>query len=992
VEITLTYSDSVEVTAFNNASKSVISGSQVHVTYFGQTPSGAEKVVYLHSSNGGVTWDPLEQVSPDNILGLFPSVAVSSSGEPYILWAERWRWYGTGMDGLPHWYITYNASWKENGLWRNVPVARIDGDGNYSAGPPTGFVPPQASFVVCGDSGYLALAFRAQPRITTQEGVYYSAFPLRAPSYVPSNMLRLGAPSWGSPTPTVLVDKTGRKIVTHWLQGNYVRLWYKEATGSQFQEFRVMGLGNVWNMTATIENGSNVLLAWTSTTNIPGDVQFARVVRQIGGGYQLDGGRELVDNNLSGPDGGIRPRFAGGSFGMPLLVYEHGGSTGSSIWYAVRAARNVWDKGAGFVSDAYGVSFPQACYAGSRMTIFCTGTVYYYPPPVTRRVLLTGSVTLAQHQIPPNAVAQATGPNSGRMLAVQPGGEVVHVVYDGGEFVQYIVSQDGGETWGEPSQIDFGDHPSIALSAAGLPTIVYSRHDSVFCKVRRPDSTWREMTVFAGDIAHAAGPPAVSEMFSIAGFGSAYCAFPVYDLNLNSSQVWLAKLDTLQVQLEPMAETTGALADSFVSIACTPGGPFHIAWQRADRVMCVTDSMPSGPFGGSDAQPTLVQVSTQPAGHPFIEAYGDLLYVVWRDQQSGAVVRTYRHVWDALNAWVLPTSISGSADFPACSKSGVTAWQQPDYCGQGDIWANVCGPTYNLSESPNVSSAYPHLDVGLNLNGPTPVVDTIYSIWTENVDESLYGVRFRKRGVQGTDGLPPTSPTHVLFSGRETVSTYCLFRSGRDSSRGVGFDYGNDSLSYRMRYMDPRFNYLAEFTLAHNKRLFFEQSVRARGEEIARVRFGPNKPDTVRLVIPRRFYENGATLPFSLRRLTGEYASLAGLKLYAFDPRRARPGGAMAGVTPILLEPRLYDAAPCPSRGATILRYQIPRPTHVTLKIYDASGRSVRTVLDSKRPAGVYTVVWDGRDQRGRMSPNGIYFCRMKAGVYKDGKKLVISR
>jgi flagellar hook assembly protein FlgD len=52
----------------------------------------------------------------------------------------------------------------------------------------------------------------------------------------------------------------------------------------------------------------------------------------------------------------------------------------------------------------------------------------------------------------------------------------------------------------------------------------------------------------------------------------------------------------------------------------------------------------------------------------------------------------------------------------------------------------------------------------------------------------------------------------------------------------------------------------------------------------------------------------------------------------------------------------------------------------------------VRTVQDSERPAGVYSLTWDGCDQRGRMSPNGVYFCTMKAGEYSAGKKLVISR
>jgi len=195
-----------------------------------------------------------------------------------------------------------------------------------------------------------------------------------------------------------------------------------------------------------------------------------------------------------------------------------------------------------------------------------------------------------------------------------------------------------------------------------------------------------------------------------------------------------------------------------------------------------------------------------------------------------------------------------------------------------------------------------------------------------------------------------------------------------------------------MRYVDPRYNYLAEFTVAPEQRLPSEYSFRVQGEEIARLRFGPGRPNTARVIVPRRSYENGTTLPVTLNRLTGERVTPTGLKLYAFSPRRRQAEGVAAEATPVVLEPRLYNAAPNPSRGRTVLRYQVPRSMHVTLKIYDASGRVVRTVLDSEQPAGVYNLTWDGCDQRGRMSPNGIYFCTMKAGDYSGGKKLVISR
>ena len=323
-------------------------------------------------------------------------------------------------------------------------------------------------------------------------------------------------------------------------------------------------------------------------------------------------------------------------------------------------------------------------------------------------------------------------------------------------------------------------------------------------------------------------------------------------------------------------------------------------------------------------------------------------------------------------------------------------YEQPDGFLADDVWADVSGLPYNLSESPTVSSEYPHLDAGLGLYDTTTVVDTVYGIWTEGVGASLYGVRFRKMGlpVEGGTGcaMRPTPPSHNLLCGNEAASLHCSSRSGCDSSAEVRFDRGLDSLSYLIRYIDPRYNYLAEFTVAPDQRLSSEQSVRVGGEEVARLQLGPGKPNTVHLVVPRRFYENGTTLPITLKRLTGGRVTLAGLKLYAFSPRGRQVDGVAVEVTPLVLEPRLYNAAPCPSRGRTVLRYQVPRPMHVTLKIYDAAGRTVRTLLDSQRPAGVYNLTWDGCDQRGRISPNGIYFCTMKAGDYKAGKKLVISR
>ncbi len=59
----------------------------------------------------------------------------------------------------------------------------------------------------------------------------------------------------------------------------------------------------------------------------------------------------------------------------------------------------------------------------------------------------------------------------------------------------------------------------------------------------------------------------------------------------------------------------------------------------------------------------------------------------------------------------------------------------------------------------------------------------------------------------------------------------------------------------------------------------------------------------------------------------------------------------------------------------------------VSLKIYDLSGRMVKTLVDGKVEAGHHSVKFDGSSL-----PSGIYFARLTAGDYRDTKKLVLLR
>jgi len=70
---------------------------------------------------------------------------------------------------------------------------------------------------------------------------------------------------------------------------------------------------------------------------------------------------------------------------------------------------------------------------------------------------------------------------------------------------------------------------------------------------------------------------------------------------------------------------------------------------------------------------------------------------------------------------------------------------------------------------------------------------------------------------------------------------------------------------------------------------------------------------------------------------------------------------------------------PNPARGASALRFALPRDARVSLTVHDAAGRLVRRLVDGPVAAGERAVIWDGRDEAGAVVPGGLYFCRLEA-------------
>jgi hypothetical protein len=88
----------------------------------------------------------------------------------------------------------------------------------------------------------------------------------------------------------------------------------------------------------------------------------------------------------------------------------------------------------------------------------------------------------------------------------------------------------------------------------------------------------------------------------------------------------------------------------------------------------------------------------------------------------------------------------------------------------------------------------------------------------------------------------------------------------------------------------------------------------------------------------------------------------------------------------------LTQNAPNPFNPSTVIPFALSRDGRVRLRVYDAGGRLVRSLLDDRRPAGRHAELWNGRDGAGRSVAAGVYFCRLETERGVLTRKLTLAK
>jgi|GEM_PF-5509990 len=86
----------------------------------------------------------------------------------------------------------------------------------------------------------------------------------------------------------------------------------------------------------------------------------------------------------------------------------------------------------------------------------------------------------------------------------------------------------------------------------------------------------------------------------------------------------------------------------------------------------------------------------------------------------------------------------------------------------------------------------------------------------------------------------------------------------------------------------------------------------------------------------------------------------------------------------------LLDAAPNPFNPSTWLIFDLARPGHARLQIFDTGGRLVATLVDGPRAAGRHTLMWDGRDGSGMLAASGLYLYRLETDGFSEAKRMTL--
>jgi len=88
---------------------------------------------------------------------------------------------------------------------------------------------------------------------------------------------------------------------------------------------------------------------------------------------------------------------------------------------------------------------------------------------------------------------------------------------------------------------------------------------------------------------------------------------------------------------------------------------------------------------------------------------------------------------------------------------------------------------------------------------------------------------------------------------------------------------------------------------------------------------------------------------------------------------------------------QLHQNYPNPFNPVTTIKFDLPKTSDVSLKIYNILGQEIRTLIDNNKNAGYHSINWNGTNNLGIKVASGVYIYRIRTSAgYVMSKKMVL--
>ncbi len=81
---------------------------------------------------------------------------------------------------------------------------------------------------------------------------------------------------------------------------------------------------------------------------------------------------------------------------------------------------------------------------------------------------------------------------------------------------------------------------------------------------------------------------------------------------------------------------------------------------------------------------------------------------------------------------------------------------------------------------------------------------------------------------------------------------------------------------------------------------------------------------------------------------------------------------------------------PNPFNPETTISYSMNENSRVLIEIYNIKGQKIKTLINGFREVGYHSVIWNGKDDSGKLVTSGLYFYRMKTSNYDMMRKMIL--